>query len=86
MIYWVLDGLNLGEIVDHYAYIDHEYEGANGLFQSLYFSAITLLAVGYGDLTPFGLSRFVAILEAIVGYTLPAALVVQMISVKKDAS
>jgi potassium channel LctB len=77
VLYAILDVLNLGLIVDHHsperevpAWIDH---GA----RTIYFSAITLLSVGYGDITPFGWSRGVAILEATVGYILPAAITVQ---------
>jgi len=33
-------------------------------FEALYFSAVTFTTVGYGDLTPLGTCRFVAILEA----------------------
>lgn len=41
----------------------------------MYFSAITLLSVGYGDITPVGIGRWIAIVEALVGYTMPAAFV-----------
>jgi potassium channel LctB len=44
---------------------------------AMYFSAITLLSVGYGDITPIGLGRFFAILEALIGYIIPAAFVVR---------
>ncbi|MFD3448080.1 ion channel [Microbacteriaceae bacterium 4G12] len=42
----------------------------------MYFSAITLLSVGYGDITPIGIGRWIVIVEALVGYTMPAAFVV----------
>ncbi|WP_456276703.1 ion channel [Bacillus sp. AK128] len=47
------------------------------LGSSLYFSAITLLSVGYGDITPVGFGRWIAILEALIGYVIPAAFVVR---------
>lgn len=54
---------------------------------SLYFSAITLLSVGYGDVTPIGLGRWVAVLEALLGYTIPAAIVVRtVIDIEKNDS
>lgn len=42
----------------------------------IYFSAVTLLSVGYGDLVPVGFGRFIAIVQALFGYLLPAAFVV----------
>ncbi|WP_410984466.1 ion channel [Bacillus cereus] len=45
----------------------------------LYFSAVTLLSVGYGDVTPVGIGRWIAIIEALIGYTLPFAFVVRTV-------
>ncbi|WP_227938032.1 ion channel [Alkalihalobacillus deserti] len=42
----------------------------------VYFSAVTLLSVGYGDLVPVGIGRFISIVEALFGYLLPAAFVI----------
>ncbi len=42
---------------------------------SMYFSAITLFSVGYGDIAPIGVGRVIAVFEALVGYTIPAAFV-----------
>jgi potassium channel LctB len=42
------------------------------LFTSLYFSAVTLFSVGYGDIVPIGMGRFLAVTEALIGYILPA--------------
>jgi potassium channel LctB len=47
------------------------------LESSLYFSAVTVLTVGYGDVTPIGIGKWVAMLEAMIGYLLPAAFVVR---------
>ncbi|MDC3425287.1 potassium channel family protein [Aquibacillus sp. 3ASR75-11] len=43
------------------------------LAHSLYFSGVTLLTVGYGDITPIGIGRLLALIEALIGYILPAA-------------
>lgn len=40
-----------------------------------YFSAVTLFSVGYGDIAPIGVGRMIAVLEALIGYTIPAAFV-----------
>lgn len=77
LLYWGLEWAKLGFILDHYASAAHQQQWSDRITRSLYFSAITLLSVGYGDLSPFGWARGVAILEALVGYVLPGALVVR---------
>ncbi|MDQ0216833.1 potassium channel LctB [Oikeobacillus pervagus] len=50
------------------------------LHTSLYFSGITLFSVGYGDVVPSGIGRWIALVEAWIGYTIPAAYVVKIVS------
>ncbi len=51
-------------------------ENSYNLFEtSFYFSAMTLFSVGNGDVIPHGVGRMVAVVEALIGYTLPAAFV-----------
>lgn len=45
----------------------------------LYFSAVTLFSVGYGDIAPIGIGRFIAMVEALIGYTIPAAFVAKAV-------
>lgn len=45
----------------------------------LYFSAITLFSVGYGDIAPIGIGRMIAVLESLIGYTIPAAFVARAV-------
>lgn len=49
------------------------------LGQSFYFSGITLLTIGYGDIIPVGLGRFIAIIQGIIGYLLPTAFVIRLV-------
>jgi potassium channel LctB len=62
-----------------------ENAGAGGgtFFQRLetgfYFSAVTLFSVGYGDISPVGIGRMIAVLEALIGYTIPAAFVARAV-------
>ncbi|AGX03104.1 MULTISPECIES: potassium channel family protein [Bacillaceae] len=62
-----------------------ESAGAEGgtFFQRLetgfYFSAVTLFSVGYGDISPIGIGRMIAVLEALIGYTIPAAFVARAV-------
>ena len=46
---------------------------------SFYFSGMTLFSVGYGDVTPAGFGRFIAVIEALIGYTIPASFVVRTV-------
>lgn len=46
---------------------------------SFYFSGLTLFSVGYGDIAPIGIGRVVAIIEALIGYTIPASFVVRTV-------
>ncbi|ADC49545.1 Ion transport 2 domain protein [Alkalihalophilus pseudofirmus OF4] len=39
----------------------------------LYFSGVTMLSIGYGDLVPVGSARFFSIIQASLGLLLPAA-------------
>lgn len=79
LLYWVVEWANLGFILDHYASAAHQKQWSDRITRTLYFSAITLLSVGYGDLSPFGWARGVAILEALIGYVLPGALVIRYV-------
>lgn len=45
----------------------------------IYFSAVTLFSLGYGDVVPIGVGRWLAILEALIGYLLPAAFVMKSV-------
>lgn len=44
-----------------------------------YFSTITLFSVGYGDIVPISIGRFIASTEALIGYTLPAVFVARTV-------
>jgi len=52
------------------------------LIHSLYFSGVTLLTIGYGDITPIGIGRLVALLEALIGYILPTAFIMRLVQTR----
>nr|WP_251555345.1 ion channel [Neobacillus muris] len=53
--------------------------GNNNIFEtSFYFSAMMLFSVGNGEVIPQGIGRMVAVTEALIGYTLPAAFVAKV--------
>lgn len=79
IIYAILDHSGHGHIIDHYRLNEEAGKWFDPLIKPLYFSAITLLSVGYGDVTPFGWARIIAVFEAMAGYVLPATVIIQYI-------
>ncbi|NLK98034.1 MAG: two pore domain potassium channel family protein [Epulopiscium sp.] len=79
LMYIVSDFLNLGCIIDHYSSSLHQHQFLDLFTRSFYFSITTLFSVGYGDLTPFGISKGIAIIESLIGYVLPYAIVINYI-------
>lgn len=60
--------------------IEMNEQNRNNIFEtSFYFSAMTLFSVGNGDVIPHGLGRLIAVCEALIGYTLPAAFVARAV-------
>lgn len=49
----------------------------SNLGTAIYLSAVTLFSVGFGDVAPVGIGRLLVIIEALLGYTIPAAFVVR---------
>lgn len=49
------------------------------LIHSFYFSGVTLLTIGYGDIVPIGIGRFIALCESLIGYILPTAFVLRLV-------
>lgn len=82
IIYIILEYVEIGLILDHHSSITHQKQLIDVITRSLYFSFITLFAVGYGDMTPFGLSKAVAMLQAFVGFILPYAILLNYIIIK----
>lgn len=54
------------------------------LVHSLYFSGVTLLTIGYGDIIPIGIGRLIALIEALIGYILPTAFVLKLVQNSQD--
>ena len=53
------------------------------LIHSFYFSGVTMLTIGYGDIVPIGVGRFVALIQALIGYVLPTAFVLRLVVTTK---
>lgn len=82
VIYIALEYAEIGFIKDHYSSITHQKQFLDILTRSLYFSFITLFAVGYGDMTPFGLSKAVSMIQAFMGFILPYAIILNYVIYK----
>jgi potassium channel LctB len=49
------------------------------IVHSMYFSGATMLTIGYGDITPIGIGRIIAVMQALIGYILPTAFVLRIV-------
>ena len=54
------------------------------LIHSFYFSGVTILTIGYGDIVPIGIGRLVALIQALIGYVLPTAFVLRLVIVTQE--
>ncbi|WP_110114319.1 ion channel [Bacillus sp. CGMCC 1.16541] len=77
LIYTVLE-------MHHYSVLAGQYEPYQSylltLYNSLYFSAVTLFSVGYGDMYPVGIGKGIVIVESLVGYIMPALFVLRTVN------
>ncbi len=55
------------------------------LFRSFYFSGVTMLTIGYGDIIPLGIGRAIAIIQALIGYLLPTSFVLKLVQLNVEA-
>lgn len=58
--------------------------GLDGFFNSLYFSFITTTSLGYGDISPMGLSKVLAVIEVMLGLFMNGILIAKLVSVKEE--
>jgi len=57
---------------------------ANGLLSSLYFSFVTATSVGYGDIRPVGLLRWLAVTEGALGLLVFGSVISKLVSHRQD--
>ncbi|WP_018932134.1 potassium channel family protein [Gracilibacillus lacisalsi] len=50
----------------------------------LYFSGVTILSIGYGDMIPVNTARFFALLQAAIGVLLPTAYFIKVLDQSRD--
>ncbi len=51
-----------------------------GFWSRLYFSGVTQLTIGYGDLTPIGIAKAVAVLQATLGWVMSVIIIGRFVS------
>ncbi|TCI63481.1 ion channel [Exiguobacterium sp. SH0S2] len=80
LVYYVLswDGIILVTSLETMTAVEPSWQNL------LYFSGVTLLSIGFGDLLPVGPARLFALLEAAIGILLPTAFFVKSMYKKED--
>ncbi len=74
----------LFELMGKTVLLEMNKENEKNIFEtSFYFSAMMLFSVGNGDVIPHGVGRLIAVTEALIGYTLPAAFVARVMFNRK---
>ncbi|MFC1697808.1 potassium channel family protein [Nanoarchaeota archaeon] len=59
-------------------------DDTTGLYNSMYFSFTTAATVGYGDITPVGYAKVIAVIEAIIGLLIYGMVISKLVSVKQE--
>lgn len=77
LVYLLFELQNYSVILDRGNRVDGNF--SEQLKTSFYFSAMTMFSVGYGDISPIGVGRMIATIQAFIGYTLPAAFVIHTV-------
>jgi len=83
LIYFLLS-LNQTILIENVLRYEDEVNYLRKLFHSIYFSGVTLLTIGYGDVTPIGIGRIIAIVQALFGYVLPTSFVLKLVQLNKS--
>jgi potassium channel LctB len=77
LIYVLLETKGHQVLIEQYPIEADDFAERLGTY--IYFSAVTLFSVGYGDIAPIGIGRLIAMIEALIGYTIPAAFVARAV-------
>ena len=77
LIYILLETKGHQVLIEQYPTKAEDFVERLGMY--IYFSAVTLFSVGYGDIAPIGIGRLIAMVEALIGYTIPAAFVAKAV-------
>ncbi|KHD85240.1 ion channel [Heyndrickxia ginsengihumi] len=75
LLYMILDIIGFPIALDHGHVLTGHY--IERLLTYMYLSAVTLFSVGFGDVVPIGIARLLAVIESLLGYTIPATFMVK---------
>ena len=89
---WIIGVLAFGIIYFALTFTNHPLmyqnepltSNVNGLGNSLYFSFITAMTIGYNDLVPVGYSKLAVVLEAIFSVALLGVFVAKIVALKQE--
>jgi hypothetical protein len=79
--YWLIDSIGEPGLVEAGTRI---HGSLRGLVEAVYFSFITATSVGYGDILPVGLTRILAVFEAVSGLMIFGLLIAKFVSYRQD--
>lgn len=68
-----------------YLYYPIKNQTVNSVLDSIYFSFVSATTTGFGDITPLGFFKIIAIIEVISGLMLLAFVTSKLVSIKQDA-
>lgn len=71
--------IGLFSIAYYFGHLKCGDKNAETFLEALYFSGLTFTTIGYGDITPMGFARILAVLEGLLGIMLSSALVVSLV-------
>ena len=80
-LFWFATIFDRQGLIENGAPID---TGFRGWLTAIYFSFVTATSVGYGDVVPRGLSRLLAVIEAVSGLLIFGAVVAKFVSRRQD--
>ena len=77
LIYILLETKGYRILIEQYPAPSENFIQRLGTY--VYFSGVTLFSVGYGDIAPVGIGRIIAMIEALIGFTIPTAFVAKAV-------
>ncbi|MEI5908526.1 ion channel [Bacillus spongiae] len=77
LLYLIFEMKGINVLLENGQHLEGDYQ--HHFFTTLYFSGVTLFSLGYGDISPIGIGRGIALIESLLGFTVPAAFVVKTV-------